>query len=109
VIARELDGVEVGAVLSGYNITNPIFADDIAVTTETEKNLQSAMNHIAQKGQRMGMGINTHQTKVQSIGPESVPVRVAIDGSQLKKVEKFTYLGGIISKHCTFEIDMQRR
>jgi len=30
VIARALDGVEVGAVLSGYNITNLRFADDIA-------------------------------------------------------------------------------
>jgi len=51
VIARALDRVEAGAMSNGYNITNLRFSDDIA---ETEKDLHSAMNHIAREGQRMG-------------------------------------------------------
>jgi len=92
VIARALDRVEVGPVLDGYNITNLRITDDIAVTTETKKDQQNAMNQIARAGQRMALEKNTDKTEMQLIRPESVPLRVTIDVGQLNKASEKIYL-----------------
>jgi len=40
-IARALDGVDAGVVLSGHEMNNLRFADDIAAVAENERNLQA--------------------------------------------------------------------
>ena len=58
VMVRAAEGVEyLGAVISGYTISNLRFADDIATLVESSNDLQTMASNIHREGSRMGFHI----------------------------------------------------
>ena len=73
------------------------FADDLGLLSSKHQDLQEKTERLAQFAQQVGLEINTKKTETMSfISCEHPPL--LIRGEEIKKVEKFTYLGSVISK-----------
>ena len=108
-MALATEGVESGVNISGYEIDNLRFADDIAALAENNNDLQYWIRRLAEESAYMGMKMNTDTTETQYIGRHSQPVSVTVDGKQLKQTESFVYLGGNIRPGKGSEKDIKRR
>ena len=70
------------------------FANDIALVSEGVKEAQEMLTLVEKSGKRVGLSMNTgkiHELQIQS----TIPIK-AIDGSNLKRVDDFEYLGAWI-------------
>ena len=90
-------------------INNLRFADDIVLLADSVEDLQTLVTNIHTVSRKFGLTINKGKTEVQMITKESKPMSVYIDEVQLKQVETFTYLGGVISENSTCTDDIKRR
>ena len=77
-----------------------LFADDCALAADTEKGLQRLCDCFASAARRFGLIISIKKTEVlyqPARGNAHVPPAIFIEGTQLKAVELFKYLGSIVS------------
>jgi len=93
IIARALNGVDAGVVLSGHIVNNLRFADDIAAVAEREHNLQAVVDGIESESTKMGMKINIDKTELQLISIRKTEMNITVRGNKLKQVREFVYLG----------------
>ena len=66
-----------------------LFADDMAIVTETEQALQDNLEKLNDTLVRWDMKVNSAKTKVMKIGR----CNVVIKGERVEQVEEFRYLG----------------
>ena len=84
------------------------YADDQAMTANTEKGLQKFLNATNKVVKKYGMKININKTKVMKIGRKPSTVKLTADGEILQQVE-FKYLGSILSSSGYTEKDIRVR
>ena len=72
------------------------FWDDLKVL----QSLLTAYNNMAK---RMGLSINIKKTETMSIGPEE---QFFIDGMPIKSVNRFKYLGSIVTSDCSVNAEL---
>jgi hypothetical protein len=77
-------------------VLDMMFADDMKIVCHTVEALQRACDLLAGAVKAYGLIISLPKTEVLSSSPG--PVCITIEGTQLKRVDEFTYLGG---KMCT--------
>jgi hypothetical protein len=65
VMALSLDNSDIGATISGFLCSNLRFADDIALLSESETDLQSQIDSLHTYSTRFGLKISTSKTEVQ--------------------------------------------
>jgi len=109
IIAKALDGLEVGAVINGETLPDLRFADDIALLTEEVEHLQNLVSRVIEVSSKMGMRINTAKTEIQCLGKGGSKFHILVDGQQLQQTDNFVYLGGSISTTNGSEGDITRR
>ena len=109
VISLAIQDLNIGINLQGMTINNLRFADDIVLLADSVEDLQTLVTNIHTVSRKFGLTINKGKTEVQIITKESKPMSVYIDEVQLKQVETFTYLGGVISENSTCTDDIRRR
>ena len=109
VMALSLDNSDIGATISGFLCSNLRFADDIALLSESETDLQSQIDSLHTYSTRFGLKISTSKTEVQCISRSPRAVKINIDSTALAQVDQFTYLGGVISSDASCENDIKRR
>ena len=110
VMALGEESVNLGATISGTKCNNLRFADDISLITENESDLQTLVDLLQESSKRFGLKISTAKTEIQCISRNSVvSMSIKIDDTELKQVEDFTYLGGVISSDGRCEHDIGRR
>ena len=75
------------------------FADDLGLLSTKHKDLQEKSTRLAFFAEQVGLKINTKKTEMMSftMGDYENPP-LTIGEVEIKKVEKFTYLGSVISK-----------
>ena len=73
------------------------FADDIALPSHTWTHTQQKSSRLNDRASTIGLRINADKTKVMSSDPRRQPV--IINSKALDYVDKFTYLGSILSLH----------
>ena len=99
-IMREaLDSVDDGVKVGGELVKAVRFADDQAMTANTERGLQRIMDETNRVVKSYGMKINIKKTKVMKIGRSPSNIRITVDGDILQQVEEFKYLGSLISEN----------
>ena len=88
------------------NILNLRFADDIVIQAESVKDLQNLMDKVYENSLNLGLKISIAETEVQVIGKKENRIKISINGTQLKQVENFIYLGGTIFQkgNCTKDV-----
>ena len=65
--------------------------------TKEETVLQGMIDKLIEIGRCYGMEMNVEKTKVMRISRQPPPVTNMIDQKQLKNVERFKYLGSVLT------------
>ena len=77
-------------------ITELFFADDTAIATHREIELQRLVDRLVEACDLFGQTINVKKTEVIGQGTNSAP-QTELGGEFMKTVDKFVYLGSIIA------------
>ena len=89
-------------------IRGMLFADDAAVATHTQEELQSLMECFSQACKDFGLTISLTKTNVLGQDTEAPPV-ITIDDYELDAVCQFTYIGSIITNNLSLDAEIDRR
>ena len=89
--------------ISGRNINNLRYVDDITLMAESEEELKSLLMKVKGESEKVGLKLNIQKTKIMASGPIT---SWQIDGETLETVAAFTFLGSKISADgdCSHEI-----
>ena len=85
-----------------------LFADDAAVTTHTQQELQALMHRFSQACKDFGPTISLKKTNVQGQDTMELPA-ITIDDYELDVVEQFTYLGFTITDNLSLDTEIDKR
>lgn len=108
-IMREIDSVE-GFVIGGHNLNNIRFADDAVLIAATREKLQELLNKVAEESMKRGLSINCKKTECMVIGKKDGPrCELYLNGTLIKQVEKFIYLGSVITENGKCDPEIRRR
>ena len=93
-------------------IRDLLFADDCALAACSQEALQRLCDCFATAARRFGLTISIKKTESlyqPALGNIYVPPAITIEGKQLNAVEKFKYLGGIISNDASLDAEIDGR
>ena len=89
-------------------IRDMLFADDAAVATHTQEELQSLIDCFSQACKDFGLIISLKKTYVLGQDTEAPPV-ITIDDYELDAVCQFTYLGSTITDNLSLDAEIDKR
>ena len=84
-----LDEVQAGIKISGRNINNLRYTDDITLMAESEEELKSLLMKLKEESEKVGLKLNIQKTKIMTSGPIT---SWQIDGETMETVKDF--IGG---------------
>ena len=64
-----LDETQVGIKISGRNISNFRYADDIILMAESEEELKSLLMKVKEESEKVGLKLNIQNTKIMASSP----------------------------------------
>ncbi|BHF59536.1 hypothetical protein SprV_0100249600 [Sparganum proliferum] len=91
-----------------------LFADDCALNTTSEEEMQKSMDLFSAACENFGLVINTqktvvmHQPPPNSATPPNAP-QISVNGTQLQVVENFPYLGSTLSGNTKIDDEVANR
>ena len=99
----ELEEAQAGIKISGRNINNLRYADDITLMVETEEELKSLLRKGKEESEKVGLKLNIQKTKIMAYGPIT---SWEIDGETVETVVDFIFLNSKITAdgYCSHEI-----
>nr|VZH93443.1 unnamed protein product [Spirometra erinaceieuropaei] len=86
-----------------------LFADDCALNTTSEDEMQRSMDLFSAACENFGLVINTqktmvmHQPPTNSATAPNAPPQISVNGTQLQVVENFPYLGSTLSRNTKID------
>ena len=80
----------------GYSLDDLDFADDLALTSSNQDNLQDKTNNLVNYAKQVGLQINIKKTETMHTSQEPTNP-IIIEGEPVKNTNKFTYLGSVLS------------
>ena len=80
-----------GVNVDGENLTNLRFADDVALFSETTKQMEKHLNSLNSESLKVGLKIHKGKTKYMTNHGDSEDL--LIDQQKIEKVTEFKYLG----------------
>ena len=89
-------------------IRDMLFADDAAVTSHTEQQLQCLMDRFSQACKDFGLTISLKKTNVLGQDVDTSPV-ITIDNYELDVVHQFTDLGSTVSNNLSLDTEINQR
>ena len=98
-----LDDAKAGIKISGRNINNLRYADDITLMAESEEELKSLLMKVKEESEKVDLKLNIQKMKIIASGPIT---SWQIDGETMETVKEFIFLGSIITVDgdCSHEI-----
>ena len=64
-----LEEAQAGIKIAGRNISNPRYADDTTLMTESEEELKSLLMKVKEESEKVGLELNIQKTKIMASGP----------------------------------------
>ena len=92
-----LDGHDCTVNIGGRTLSNLRFADDIDGLAGSEQELANLAERLDKSSTNYGMEISAEKTKIMTNNPAGIQSDIVISSQKLETVEKFKYLGAIIS------------
>nr|VZI03759.1 unnamed protein product [Spirometra erinaceieuropaei] len=91
-----------------------LFADDCALNTTSEVEMQRSMDLFSAACENFGLVINTQKTVVMQQPPPSSATapnapQINVNGTQLRVVENFPYLGSTLSRNTKIDDEVANR
>ncbi|BHF68581.1 hypothetical protein SprV_0301161700 [Sparganum proliferum] len=98
--------------VSTTTVHGPLFADDCALNTTSEEDIQRSMDLFSAACENFGLIINTEKTVVtHQTSPKTThnAPQISMNGTQLQVVDNFTYLGSILPRSTEIDDKFARR
>ena len=101
-VRQNTSGIQIG----GMSINNLRFADDIDLIDEDFSSLQRQIELTKETAEQAGLLLNTNKTKVMVFGDRKPGNSIQVVGETIENVEKFEYLGSLLTwdNNCSDEI-----
>ena len=98
-----LDEAQAGIKITGRNINNLRYADDITLMAESEEELKSLLMKVKEESEKVGLKLNIQKTKIMASSPIT---SWEIDGETVDTVSDFILGGSKITADgdCSHEI-----
>ena len=98
-----LDEAQTGIKISGRNISNLRYADDITLMAESKEELKGLLIKVKEESEKAGLKLNIQKAKIMASGPIT---SWQINGETIGKVRDFIFLGSKITADgdCSHEI-----
>ena len=90
-----LEEGQAGIKISGRNINNLRYADDITLVAESEEELQSLLMKVKEESEKVGLKLNIQKTKTMASSPIT---SWQIDRETMETVTDFIFVG--LQNHC---------
>ncbi|VDO95885.1 unnamed protein product [Schistosoma curassoni] len=84
------------------------FADDLALLSQTQKQMQEKTNSVAAASAAVSLNIHKGKSKILRYNTACTNP-ITLDGEDLEDVKTFTYLGNIIDEHGGSDADVNAR
>ena len=101
-----LDEAQAGIKMAGRNINNLRNADDTTLMVESEEELKSLLMKMKEESEKVGIRLNTQETKVMASGPITSWL---IDGETMETVTDFIFGGPQITADSDCSHEIKRR
>ena len=100
-----LEEAQAGIKISGRNINNFRYADDITLMAESEEELKSLLMKMKEESEKVDLKLNIQKPKIMASGHIT---SWQIDGETMETVTDFIFLGSTITADgdCSHEIKM---
>ena len=89
-------------------IREMLFADDAALSSHTEEDLQRLMDRFSHACKEFGLTISIKKTNVMGQNVPSPPA-ISIDNEVLEVTDHFTYLGSTITSNLSLDAELDKR
>ena len=89
-----LDKARAGIKISGRNINNLRYSDNITFMEESEEELKNLLMKVKEKSQKVGLKLNIQETKIMVSG---LITSWQIDGETVETMRDFIFLGSKIT------------
>lgn len=89
-------------------VRNILFADDAAVATHSQDQLQSLMDRFSLACKDFGLILSLKKTNVMGQGTDDQP-RISVDNYEHEAVSHSTYLGSTISSNILLDTEVDKR
>ena len=98
-----MEEAQAGIRIARRNINNLRYADDTALTAESEEELKSFLMKVKEESEKVGLKFTIPKTKTMASGPIT---SWQIDGETMEMVRYFIFLGSKITADgdCSHEI-----
>src|SRR3978361_1936150 len=85
------------------------YADDIVLITKRRRTMKEMLEEITEEGGKMGLKLNEDKTKIMRLGKKAEGERIRIGGFSSEVVEKFKYLGVMVSNTGVRETEIEAK
>ena len=109
-ILRNLEDVE-GIKIGGNNCNNIRYADDTVLMASNEQDLQKMIDIVSKESIKMGLSLNIKKTECMCVSKSKIipTCKVYINREPVKQVNRFHYLGSIITSDGRCDEDIKMR
>src|SRR6516225_7306849 len=105
-----IDDIEEGVVVGGRYLKDVRYADDQAMVASTNEGIQKLMYGLNRAAEEYGMRINVKKTKAMVISKiEGKKVEIKIGQHKVEQVQKFKYLGALVTEDGKCEEEIKCR
>ena len=100
-----LDEAQAGIKITGRNINNLRYADDITFMAEINEELKSLLMKVKEESEKVGLKFSIQKTKIMASGPIA---SWQIDGKTVETVSDFIFWGSKITADGDFSHEIKR-
>ena len=86
-----------------------MYADDLAIIAEIKQELQEVLDEWKGVFERHGLRLSLEKTEVMWVGNQTEELNIRLDGKEIKQVDGFVYLGGMVTEDGHSEAEVRRR
>ena len=106
-IFKKLPLDERGINVDGEMLTDLRFADDVALTTSTVKDMETQLNDLNKESKKVGLKM--HKGKTKYMTNVATDEKIFIEDQEIERVEEYKYLGQTLKlKDCSKEEVLKR-
>ena len=86
-----------------------MYADDLPIIAESKQELQEMLEEWKGLYKKRGLRMSLEKTEVMWVAQQREELNIRLDGKEIKLVDSFVYLGGMVMEDGHSEVEVQRR
>ena len=86
-----------------------MYADDLAIIAESKQDLQEVLVEWKGVFEKHGLRMSLEKTEVMWGGHQREELNIRLDGKEIKQVDGFVYLGGMVTEDGHSAAEVRRR